>query len=124
MRQIFTVLIVAGLFATAGCASTEGATAGENSADSGAEVKAAGETQAPESATAGENSADSGAEVKAAGETQATGRRCCNYTPTGSHRSVRSCSGARGGDSRVQISGKEELEQQLMRGQINTSPTN
>ncbi len=100
MRQIFTVLIVAGLFATAGCASTEGATAGENSADSGAEVKAAGETQA-------------------------TARRCRSYRPTGSHKSVRSCSGARGGNSRVQSIDMDEWKTDTITlGVINTMDRN
>ncbi len=111
MHYMLTALTVAGLFVTTGCAFIEGGfPSGEKSAETVAATN-----------TAGENSADSGAEVKAAGETQATARRCRSYRPTGSHKSVRSCTGASGGDSKAQAVDLDEWKREtIMRGVINT----
>ncbi len=111
MHYMLTALTVAGLFVATGCASTEGSASGEKSAETVAAIN-----------TAGENPANPGEEVKAAGETEATTtRRCRAYTPTGSHRAVRSCTGAGGGDSKVQSVDKDDyLRETVTRGVINT----
>ncbi|MEE9142745.1 MAG: hypothetical protein V3U59_08530 [Gammaproteobacteria bacterium] len=97
MPHSIETFVVTTMFIAAGCASTEGSATGEN--------------------TAGENPVDSGEEVTSAVETKAV-PRCRSQMPTGSHRSVRTCSG-RVANSRVDIMSQEEFQDRVFHGNIN-----